>query len=301
MTRGGEIAIAKRIEEGLRELMAAMSYFPGTVEMVLADYDLVEKEGKRLGDILTGYLDTNEVEVVPEPVEEASDDAVVDEEEEVVEGGAAAPAAEEEEAVSGPDPELAKTRFEELRKQLKSTERALKKYGRTEPKGQETLEKLGEVFKYFKLSPRCFDPILANIRLQLNRIRRHEKNIMTLCVKSGKMPRNTFLKSFPGNEVNLKWVDAHLRRKPYSETLAKFKIEILRAQRKMQGIEEETGPRNRRDQGDQPPHVDRRSEIAPREEGHGGSEPASRHLHREKVHQPWPAVPRPDPGKATSV
>ncbi len=64
---------------------------------------------------------------------------------------------------------------------------------------------------------------------------------MTLCVKSGKMPRSIFLKTFPGNEVNLKWIDSHLRRKPYSETLAKFKIEILRAQRKMQGIEEETG------------------------------------------------------------
>ena len=241
LTRGGEIAIAKRIEEGLRELMCAMAFFPGTVEMVLKDFELVEKEGKRLGDILTGYLDTNEVEVVPEPVvDDSSDEAVVDEEEEVVEGATGA-VAEEEEAVSGPDPAIAQERFEELRKQLKSTERALKKYGRTEPKGQEALEKLGEVFKYFKLSPRCFDPLLANIRLQLNRIRRHEKNIMTLCVKSGKMPRNTFLKSFPGNEVNLKWIDAHLRRKPYSESLAKFKIEVLRAQRKMQGIEEETG------------------------------------------------------------
>src|SRR5690606_2845299 len=97
-------------------------------------YDAVEKEGKRLGDVLTGYLDTNEVEVVPDPVveESTSDEAVVDEEEEVVEGGggaAAAGATEEEETVSGPDPELAKNRFEELRKQLKSTERALKKYG----------------------------------------------------------------------------------------------------------------------------------------------------------------------------
>jgi RNA polymerase primary sigma factor len=244
LTRGGEIAIAKRIEEGLRELMAAMASFPGTVDMVLKEYDLVEKEGKRLGDILIGYLDTNDAEIVAEPVEDTSsteDAPAVDEEEEVVEGAAAGATTEEDETVSGPDPELAKERFGELRKVFKSTERALKKYGRQDPKGQEALEKLGEVFKYFKLSPRQFDPLLANIRLQLNRIRRHERNIMTLCVKSGKMPRNTFLKSFPGNEVNLKWIDSHLRRKPYSESLAKFKIEILRAQRKMQGIEEETG------------------------------------------------------------
>ena len=66
LTRTGEIAIAKRIEEGLRELMAAMASFPGTVEMVLAEYDAVEKEGKRLGDVIVGYLDTND-EVVPPP------------------------------------------------------------------------------------------------------------------------------------------------------------------------------------------------------------------------------------------
>jgi len=241
LTRSGEIAIAKRIEEGLRELMAAMAFFPGSVDMVLQDYDLVATEEKRLGDIITGYLDTNEEVPVPEPVEEAApaDDAAAEDEEEV--DTAATATTEEDEVVSGPDPELARQRFEELRKQMKSTERALKKFGRQDAKGQEALEKLGEVFKYFKLSPRCFDPILGNIRLQLNRIRRHEKNIMTLCVKSGKMPRNTFLKSFPGNEVNLKWIDAHLRRKPYSETLAKWKIEVLRAQRKMQSIEEETG------------------------------------------------------------
>jgi RNA polymerase primary sigma factor len=245
LTRSGEIAIAKRIEEGLRELMAAMSYFPGTVEMVLKEYDLVENEGKRLGDVLTGYLDNDEV-VVPEVVvvEEASDSdepAAAAEEEEEETAGAAPVVADDEEAVSGPDPELAKARFAELQKVLKSTERVLKKHERTDPKAQEALEKLGECFKYFKLSPKTFDPLLGYIRLSLNRIRRHEKNIMTLCVKSGKMPRNTFLKTFPGNEVNLKWIDAHLKRKPYSETLAKVKIEVQRAQRKLLVTEEESG------------------------------------------------------------
>jgi len=192
LTRTGEIAIAKRIEEGIRELMAAMAYFPGTVEMVLAEYALVEKEGKRLGDILTGYLDTNEPEIAAEPVEEepASDAA----EEEVEVAGGATETADEDEVVSGPDPEIAKERFGELQKALKACERALKKYTRQEPKGQEALERLGEVFKYFKLSPRQFDPILGTVRLALNRIRRQERGIMTLCVKSGKMPRSTFLK-----------------------------------------------------------------------------------------------------------
>ncbi|MES2604174.1 MAG: RNA polymerase sigma factor region1.1 domain-containing protein, partial [Pseudomonadota bacterium] len=147
LTRTGEIAIAKRIEEGLRELMAAMAYFPGTVDMVLNEYDLVEKEGKRLGDILVGYLDTNEEVPAPEPEEVVATDEAVDEEEEP----AAVATEDEEDAPTGPDPEIAKERFGELRKALKSTERALKKYGRQDPKGQESLEKLGDIFKFFKL------------------------------------------------------------------------------------------------------------------------------------------------------
>ena len=242
LTREGEIAIAKRIEEGLRELMAAMAFFPGTVEFVLDEYDLVEKEEKRLGDILTGYLDlSEEIQVVDDsPASSDDDDASSssddDDEEEEDDNSS-----DDDETTSGPDPEEARIRFEELRKQLRSTQRALKKYGRDHEKGIESLEKLGEVFKFFKLAPRQFDPLLEHIRACLGRIRRHERNIRNLCINSGGMPRNVFIKSFPGNEVNLKWLDSHLRRKEYSESLAKVKVEILRAQKKLGLIEEETG------------------------------------------------------------
>jgi len=249
LTREGEIAIAKRIEEGLRELMAAMAFFPGTVEFVLSEYDLVEKEEKRLADILTGYLDITEEEItqVDDPSASSSDDDTEstssskdssdDTEEEEEDGDSSS---DDDETASGPDPEEARLRFEALRKQMRSTQRALKKYGRDHEKGIESLEKLGEVFKFFKLSPRQFDPLLEHVRGCLTRIRRHERNIRNLCINSGRMPRNVFIKSFPGNEVNLKWLDSHLRRKDYSDSLAKVKVEILRAQKKLKMVEEET-------------------------------------------------------------
>jgi len=249
LTREGEIAIAKRIEEGLRELMAAMAFFPGTVEFVLSEYDLVEKEEKRLADILTGYLDITEEEItqVDDPSASSSDDDAEstssskdssdDTEEEEEDGDSSS---DDDETASGPDPEEARLRFEALRKQMRSTQRALKKYGRDHEKGIESLEKLGEVFKFFKLSPRQFDPLLEHVRGCLTRIRRHERNIRNLCINSGRMPRNVFIKSFPGNEVNLKWLDSHLRRKDYSDSLAKVKVEILRAQKKLKMVEEET-------------------------------------------------------------
>jgi len=244
LTREGEIAIAKRIEEGLRELMAAMAFFPGTVEFVLGEYDLVEKEEKRLADILTGYLDIGEEEIqVAEdsPNSDSVDDSSSSDDSNDDEEDDSGSSSDDDDTASGPDPEEARIRFEELRKQMRSTQRALKKYGRDHEKGIESLEKLGEVFKFFKLSPRQFDPLLEHIRACLNRIRRHERSIRNLCINSGQMPRNVFIKSFPGNEVNLKWLDSHLRRKDYSESLAKVKVEILRAQKKLTLIEEETG------------------------------------------------------------
>ncbi|MFZ8929582.1 MAG: RNA polymerase sigma factor RpoD, partial [Pseudohongiellaceae bacterium] len=238
LTREGEIKIAKRIEEGLRELMAAMAFFPGTVEYVLDDYALVEKEEKRLADILTGYLDITEdtIEVAvdsPEAEKPESDDDDSEDDD--------SSDSDDDDNAGGPDPEEARIRFGELQKQMRSTQRALKKYGREHEKGIESLEKLGEVFKFFKLAPRQFDPLLEHIRACLTRIRRHERTIRNLSIKTGKMPRATFIKSFPGNEVNLKWLDNHLRRKDYSESLAKVKVEILRAQKKLVLVEEETG------------------------------------------------------------
>ncbi len=238
LTREGEIKIAKRIEEGLRELMAAMAFFPGTVEYVLDDYALVEKEEKRLSDILTGYLDITEdtIEVAvdsPEAEKPESDDDDSEDDD--------SSDSDDDDNAGGPDPEEARIRFGELQKQMRSTQRALKKYGREHEKGIESLEKLGEVFKFFKLAPRQFDPLLEHVRACLTRIRRHERNIRNLSIKTGKMPRATFIKSFPGNEVNLKWLDSHLRRKDYSESLAKVKVEILRAQKKLVLVEEETG------------------------------------------------------------
>ena len=148
LTREGEIVIAKRIEEGIRELMSAMAFFPGSVEYVLSEYELVEKEEKRLADLLTGYLDIGD-----DSVQVAQNNPVVDSSAKTDKNktGDAADS-DDDEAPTGPDPEIAKLRFEELRKQFRSTQRALKKYGREHAKGVESLDKLGEVFKFFKLS-----------------------------------------------------------------------------------------------------------------------------------------------------
>jgi RNA polymerase primary sigma factor len=229
LTREGEIVIAKRIEEGLRELMKAMAFFPGSVEHILNEYALVTSEERRLNELITGYLDVSENEEIPigAPASAKGDQNDDD---------------DDDEAAVGPDPEEAALRFGELRKQFNRTSRLINKEGRDTAKAKKELEKLGEVFKSFKLTPRQFEPLLSHIRAVLTRIRRHERNIMALCVRSAKMPRTKFIESFPGNEVNVRWIDKHIKeKKGYSELLVNVKTDVVRAQKKMKLLESETG------------------------------------------------------------
>ncbi len=232
LTREGEIVIAKRIEEGLRELMKAMAYFPGTVEHVLNEYALIDTEERRLNELITGYLDTSDEEI---PIGPPAASQRTAEEKKKAED-------EDEDAVVGPDPEEARIRFTELRKQYELTSAVVGKRGRVHSLSATELEKLGEVFKSFKLIPRQFEPLLGHIRAMLTRLRRHERTVMSLCVRSAKMPRKTFIDSFPGNEINEKWIDMHIKEKEaYSELLANVKTEVLRAQKKIRLVQKETG------------------------------------------------------------
>ena len=240
LTREGEIVIAKRIEEGLRELMKAMAYFPGTVEQVLNEYALVDSEERRLNEIITGYLDNTDDEMPPVSPPETVAAPQVDNND-----GAAdvdSDDDDDEEGNVGPDPEVAKERFTELRQQYELTSSIVGRRGRDDAKAVAELEKLGELFKSFKLTPRQFDPLLTHIRAVLTRLRRHERTIMGLAVRSAKMSRKTFIGSFPGNEINEKWIDQHIKSKEaYSELLVNVKTEVLRAQKKIRLLQEETG------------------------------------------------------------
>ena len=237
LTREGEIVIAKRIEEGIRELMAALAFFPGTVKTLLDEYDKVGPEGRRLGDILVGYLDpVAEIAPATEEIPIEVEAAIADEEE-----PAAGATDEEESTESGPDPEEARIRFTALRDQFEKVEKSIKKNGRYSKQTAKELVQLGEVFKFFKLTPRTFDPLTARVRETLNTIRDHEKTILQICVRECGMDRKQFIKDFQGNEANLEWVDKHINaRKGYSSKLAQQKDNILRSQRQIKQLEEDT-------------------------------------------------------------
>lgn len=226
LTREGEIVIAKRIEEGIRELMAALAHYPDSVATILAEYDAVSREERRLSDIMVGYLDP--ADNVPTAAEVAAANE--------------AAGADDEESESGPDPVEAEKRFKELRKQWVKTEKVLTEKGRHNKVALKELDKLGEVFKYFKLTPRVFDPLIEKARDALREIRIQEREIMTITVRHCKVPRKEFIDSFVGHETDILWLDRLIKSEPgCAEKLSLEGDTLLRLQRRIIAVEEKTG------------------------------------------------------------
>jgi RNA polymerase primary sigma factor len=230
LTREGEIVIAKRIEEGIREMLAALAHFPGAVAQILAEYDLVAKDERKLTDIMVGYLDPAEdvptAAEVAEAIEKASnnnDDS------------------DDEEADTGPDPVEAKKRFTALKRQYNKTEKAIATHGRGHATAIKEMEKLGELFKFFKLIPRVSDPLTDKPRNLLANLRDQEREIMRIAIRGCGMPRKDFISTFQGSEADVKWVSRQARKKDYGSKLAAEKETIQRLQRRIIQIEEQSG------------------------------------------------------------
>ena len=226
LTREGEIVIAKRIEEGIRDVLNAAGQFPGTVEYALEHYEAsFEEEGKLL-DILIGFLDpadhvTPAAQIVPGETKNDDEDA------------------QEAEEEKGPDPELASERFEALNKQLKKTRKAIKNNGRSGKNVVGELESLGNSFQFFKFVPKHYDAMIEMPKQVYAKVRQQERHIINTCVRRGKMPRKIFLEKFLGAETDTNWVQKQL--KGGFLGLGKFEDEIVRAQKRIRQVSEECG------------------------------------------------------------
>ncbi len=233
LTREGEIAIAKRIEEGLDSVRRALSHYPPTFEYILRAYEPLKSGTGRLVDIIVGFVDPNAPDVIAEPINPklaAKEAPEAEGDEEVAEGET-----EEEEALeTGPDPEEAARRFASLGKVYAQVMKSLEEKGSKDPKTIKLRKKLAEEFMELKLSPKMFEQLITQLREHLNEIRSIEKAIMLRCVRDAGMPRSDFIETFPRNETNLTWLDKHVRAKrKHSAALARFREEIEREQNRL--------------------------------------------------------------------
>ena len=227
LTREGEIAIAKRIEEGIRDVLAALSGYPGPVEYLLDTYAHVTREGK-LSDLLVGYLDP--ADHVPQAAQVVPNAQATNKKD------------DDDEKDKGPDPVEAKRRFTALKRQYNKTNRTIKAHGRASEEAQEQLKVLGKKFHSFKLVPKHYEEIVRMARNGLYMVRRQERAILMACVREARVPRELFRKEFVGKETSIAWVNKLIRAKrDYSAALERQREEITRAQKKLRNLSAETG------------------------------------------------------------
>lgn len=251
LTREGEISIAKRIEEGIRDVLHSIAYWPNAVEVVLKEYNDVAEGERRLADILSGYLDPESDEEIPEVLEEA--EIIVEETEAASkttkdvklddDDDDEAESDDDSEAESGPDPEIARIRFTELENAWKLTKTAIEKHGRDSKQAEEAQQALATVFMMFKFTPRLFDIISEMIRGTHEQIRTSEREVMRYAVRRGRMDRTQFRTSFPGQESNPAWLDEQIAKAPADQKgyLEKVRPDVVAFQQKIADIEKELG------------------------------------------------------------
>ncbi|MEQ6292351.1 RNA polymerase sigma factor RpoD [Vogesella sp. GCM10023246] len=242
LTREGEIVIAKRIEEGLKFMIQALSACPGSVAEVLALISQVEAGELRIDEIIDAMIDP-EAETAPvvEFSEPAVDDAEVDEDEEdeedeeTVEDTAAINEANLEELK-----QEALAHFAQIREHYDTLLVALDKHGYGSKQYIAAQEAITELFMGIRFSTRQIESLCDKLRERVNGIRKLEREIQDICVTRVRMKRDHFIKSFPGNECNLDWVEKEIDNgKDWSETLSRFKYAIIEKQSKIADLQKQ--------------------------------------------------------------
>jgi RNA polymerase primary sigma factor len=189
LTREDELRIAKRIEDGLRQVSTAASMYPPVIEDLLERFEIAQSEEGKLTDVISGFIDFDDVTPAT-PVSKADAEANSSDDDDTP-------------ADTGPDPEETKRRVTGLKRNYNALRKAMD--AGDAAKIQKSQEKVTEYFTEFKLIPAVFVAITMRVKSAVNNIRTYEREIMALCIDAG-MERKQFITSFPENETNTDWI-----------------------------------------------------------------------------------------------
>ena len=245
LTREGEIAIAKRIEDGLLQVHHALARFPGTYATLLVQYATYAEGRQRLGEVMINFIDPEELakQEIPKPVKPAKvkaaeaaasgkeSDAKVDEQEEE----------EEDQGPTGPDLEEVASKFNQLGKLFKRFVIAHDKYGPEHKSVIKIREDMAYIFLRIKYPAKMVDHLVDRLRYTISQTRDLERMILQMAVVQAKMPKSIFLKSFIGNEANPEWLTPILAgSQKWVSALAEYTPEIHAVQEKLGRLEKES-------------------------------------------------------------
>ena len=225
LTREGEIAIAKRIEEGLKQVHASLARFPGTFAILLEAFITYQEGRQRLTELFTDFIDPHAPE---EPIPQAKKPSDEDDEDDKA----------EDEGPTGPDIEEVVARFEALGKKNARYVKLVDKNGPEDEKARALLAEMGDEFMHFKLPPKMVDHLVDQLRFAVSKQRDHERMIMQLAVVQAKMPKRTFVESYSGMEADPKWLTPVLKGKQkWVSALKANADDIKEVQKKLADLE----------------------------------------------------------------
>ncbi len=235
----GEIEIAKRIEDGLNAVNIALARFPGTVTVLLEEYQAWRDGNQRLNELVSGFVNPlllAEMDLISDDTMEAAvaeEAEFIDEPDEDEDEDKPAPTVN-----TGPDAEQVIGYFEELKKAHEQFIKLYDRYGAGGKKTNELKDQISEQFMRLKLPPRMFEHLIDRLRFQANITRDLERQIMTICVDKAGMPRKDFIKSFVDNETDEAWLKGLLgKRTKWSAAVKEHGDDIARLQKKLTQIE----------------------------------------------------------------
>ncbi|WP_186051466.1 RNA polymerase sigma factor RpoD [Burkholderia gladioli] len=213
LTREGEIEIAKRIEDGLRHMVMAISACPTTIADILAMAERVANDEIRIDELVDGLNDPNAEDAdgfnakeaeEAEQADEDEEEAAEDEEEEDDDGAAQATAnAAQLEALKRTSLEkfaLISEWFDKMRRAFEKEGYKSKSY----LKAQETIQ--NELMS-IRFTARTVERLCDTLRAQVDEVRQVERQILHIVVDKCGMPRSEFISRFPGSETDLAWAE----------------------------------------------------------------------------------------------
>jgi RNA polymerase primary sigma factor len=247
LTREGEIEIAKRIEEGLRHMIQAISACPTTVQEILALADKVEKDEMRIDEVVDGLIDPNakdDFDAKKAEAAAAKAQAEAEEEDETPEEELES----EEEAAAAQTATLLKLKgeamekFNRIRRLYDKMSRALENKGSRDKDYLRARDQIGAELMTIRFTARTVERLCDSVRSLVDEIRSHEREMLKICVDKAQMPRPHFIKVYAGSEGSRRWLANEINAgNPWSETLVRLEPAVLERLGKIQAVQQKIG------------------------------------------------------------
>ncbi len=243
LTREGEIEIAKRIEEGLRHMIQAISACPTTVREILGLAEKVEKEEMRIDEVVDGLIDPNAKDEFDPKKAEASTEEEEEEQIEEEEGDS-----DEDDDGAAQTASLLKLRgealekFARIRRLFERMQRVLENKGSKDKDYLRVRDQISAELMTIRFTARTVERLCDSVRSLVDEIRSHERQIHDISVNKALMPRQHFIKVFVGTEGSKRWLSGEVNgNHPWSEQLARLEPSILELLGKIQGVQQKIG------------------------------------------------------------